>query len=194
MTIKKVCVYCASSSKISKEHYNAADSLGKEFALHGITVIYGGGSVGSMGALANAVIQNNGNIIGVIPKFMMELEWGNKNITEMIVVETISERKKKLIESVDAVVALPGGTGTLEELAEIISMKKLGLFSNPIIILNTNGFYSHFLLFIEQMISDNFIRPEHKNLFEVANSPEEIIEKIKNAPTWGPELAILAAF
>jgi len=194
MIIKKVCVYCASSSKVAKEHIKATEILGKEFALNGITTIYGGGSVGSMGALANAVIKNKGKIIGIIPKFMVELEWGNKNITELIVVNSIAERKMKFIEEVDAVVALPGGTGTLEELAEIISMKKLGLFSKPIIILNTNGFYKHFLLFIEQMISDSFIRPEHKQLFIVATSPEEIIEKIKSAPTWSTEPIKLAAY
>jgi hypothetical protein len=179
---------------VPKEHYAAAAFLGKEFALNGITTIYGGGSVGSMGALADAVIKNNGKIIGVIPKFMVELEWGNKNITELIVVETLAERKMKFIENVDAVVALPGGTGTLEELAEIISMKKLGLFSRPIIILNTNGFYNHFLLFIEQMISDYFIRPEHRQLFTVVDDPKDIIEKIKNAPVWGPGSVKLASY
>ena len=191
--VKKVCIYCSSSSKISKEHYDVAAFLGKEFALNGITTIYGGGSVGSMGALANAVISNKGKIIGIIPKFMVELEWGNKNITELVVVDSIAERKKKFIEDVDAVVALPGGTGTLEELSEVLSLKKLGLFTKPIIIINTNDFYNYLLMFLDKMIDDNFIRPEHKRLYSVIDDVSLVLNAIKTAPEWDHNAIKLAA-
>lgn len=191
--IKKVCVFCASSKQIAKDYLDAAFNVGRILASQNITIVYGGGYVGSMGELAKSVIENKGCIIGIIPKFMIEMEWGNPHITEMIVVETIAQRKKKLIENVDAVIALPGGTGTLEELSEIISLKKLCLFTKPIIILNTNGFYNHLLLFLEQMISENFIRPEHRQLFEVALNPEEIIEKIEKSPKWESSAINLAA-
>jgi len=184
MDIKKVCVFCASSTKVPKEYFDATALLGKTLAQNNIAVVYGGGSVGLMGALADAVLKEKGKIIGVIPKFMMELEWGNPDATQLIVTEDIPERKKKLIEGVDAVIALPGGTGTLEELSEVISMKKLGLFLKPIILLNTNNFFEHFIAFTDRMISDNFIHQEHKNVFTVAEKPESIIDVIKNSHPW----------
>ena len=191
--IKQVCVYCASSTKVSAEYLSAASEIGKILAKNKISVVYGGGSVGSMGALADAVIENNGKLIGVIPKFMMELEWGNPLVSEMKIVETMSERKQLFLENVDAVIALPGGTGTLEELAEVLSLKKLGLFTKPIIIVNTNQFYNNLLLFIEQMVVDNFIRADHKELFTVIDNPDEIINVILNAPKWEGKALNLAA-
>jgi uncharacterized protein (TIGR00730 family) len=192
MNIKKVCVYCASSTQISEKHINCASKLGEIFSKNNITTVYGGGSVGSMGALATSTLNNGGKIIGVIPQFMMELEWGNPHITQMIVVNTMAERKQKFIEEVDAVVALPGGTGTLEELCETLSLKKLGLFTKPVIIVNTDGFYNPFLDLIDRMIADSFIRPEHKKLYVVIDSPEEVIEAIQNSPVWN-EAAKFAA-
>jgi uncharacterized protein (TIGR00730 family) len=191
--LKRVCIFCASSSQVDEKYLEAARITGKIFANRGIKVIYGGGSIGLMGALANSVLENKGEIIGVIPKFMMQLEWGNTNITEMIIVENMADRKNKIIDNVDAVVAMPGGTGTLEELAETISLKKLGLFTKPIIILNTEGFYNHLLLFFDQMIRDNFIRIEHKQLFSVAKFPEEIIDLIDNSVVWNKSVINLAA-
>ena len=191
--IKQVCVYCASSTQINPEYLMAASSIGEILAGNNISVIYGGGSVGSMGALADAVIKNNGELIGVIPKFMMELEWGNPSVTEMKIVDSMAQRKQLFIENVDAVIALPGGTGTLEELAEVISLKKLGLFTKPIIIVNTRGFYDSLLQFIEQMVADNFIRAEHKDLYTVISDPENIINAIKNAPIWEGKAIKLAA-
>ena len=191
--IKQVCVYCASSTQINPEYLMVASSIGKILAGNNISVIYGGGSVGSMGALADAVIKNNGELIGVIPKFMMELEWGNPSVTEMKIVDSMAQRKQLFIENVDAVIALPGGTGTLEELAEVISLKKLGLFTKPIIIVNTRGFYDSLLQFIEQMVADNFIRAEHKELYTVISDPENIINAIKNAPIWEGKAIKLAA-
>jgi uncharacterized protein (TIGR00730 family) len=191
--INRVCVYCASSTKISKQFLESARTLGKIFAENEITTVYGGGSVGSMGALAEGVLQNGGKIIGVIPKFMMELEWGNPLITSMIVVNTMAERKLKFIENVDAVVALPGGTGTLEELAEIISLKKLGLFTKPIIILNTSGFYNALLTFFGMMANENFIRKEHLQLYNVVENPEDIISAINSTPLWSSSAIDFAA-
>lgn len=191
--INRVCVYCASSTKISKQFLESARTLGKIFADNKITTVYGGGSVGSMGALAEGVLQNGGKIIGVIPKFMMELEWGNPLITSMIVVNTMAERKLKFIENVDAVVALPGGTGTLEELAEIISLKKLGLFKKPIIILNTNGFYNALLTFFEIMANENFIRKEHLQIYKVVENPKDIIRAINSTPLWSSSAIDFAA-
>jgi hypothetical protein len=192
--LNRICVYCASSSRSNKKYLDAAYQLGQIFAQKGITTVYGGGSIGLMGALARGVLENNGKITGIIPKFMMELEWGNPNVTNMIVVNSMAERKKLLTDKVDAVVALPGGTGTLEELAETLSLKKLGLFMQPIVILNTNGFYDTLIAFLERMIADSFIRAEHRQLFSVANHPDEVIAAIASAPNWGNEALDLAAY
>jgi uncharacterized protein (TIGR00730 family) len=191
--LSKVCIFCASSSKVDEKYLEAARTTGKILANQGIKVVYGGGSIGLMGALASSVLENKGEIIGIIPKFMMQLEWGNTNITEMIIVESMAERKNKFIDNVDAVIAMPGGTGTLEELTETISLKKLGLFTKPIIILNIEGFYNHLLLFFDQMIRDNFIRTEHKQLFSVATFPDEIIDLIDKAIIWDKSAIKLAA-
>lgn len=185
--IKRVCVYAASSSKIDQQYVKDAYELGSILAKQGITTIYGGGSIGLMGALAHGVLENKGTLVGVIPKFMMELEWGNPNVDEMHVVETMSERKQKLLEDTDAVVALPGGTGTLEELSEVLSLKKLALFTKPIILLNSNNFYEHLIAFLNKMIEEQFIRNEHQDLYSVANIPSEVISLIKNAPKWTPD-------
>jgi len=191
--ITKVCVFCASSTQVAGEYLDAASEVGRLMAINGVTVLYGGGFVGSMGALSGSIILNKGQIIGIIPRFMMEMNWGNSKISELIVVETLAERKSKMIENIDAAIALPGGTGTFEELTEVISLKKLGLFTKPIIIINTNGFYDYFLKFYEQMILSNFIRPNHRNLFSVINKPEEIFESIKKAPAWDSSAIKIAA-
>jgi uncharacterized protein (TIGR00730 family) len=193
MEIKRVCVFCASSSQINHEFLDSAFKLGSILASQKIEVVYGGGSLGSMGALADGVLKNNGQLIGVIPEFMMKLEWGNPNVTQMYIVDTMAQRKEQMIKNVDAIVVLPGGTGTLEEMAEAISLKKLGLFLKPIVILNTNGFFNHFLLLIDKMIDENFVRPEHKNIFSVTSSPGEVLSVINSSPAWGEETIRLAA-
>jgi uncharacterized protein (TIGR00730 family) len=191
--LKNICVFCASSSQISEDYLKDAADLGKIFAKNKITVTYGGGSVGAMGAIADSVLESKGTIIGVIPRFMLELEWGNNNVTELIVVESMADRKKMMLKDVDAVVVLPGGTGTLEELAETMSLKKLGLFVKPIILLNTNNFFDPLLSFFDQMIKANFLHAEHRNIFSVALKPEDVIEKIKNSPKWDQKKIKLAA-
>ncbi|HPV57420.1 MAG TPA: TIGR00730 family Rossman fold protein, partial [Tenuifilaceae bacterium] len=137
----KVCVYCASSNKVDEKYFKATEILAKNLAKNGITSVYGGGSNGLMGCLADTALHEGGKVIGILPHFMDKVEWGHKNLTELILVKDMHERKRLLIEGVDAVVALPGGCGTLEELMEVITLKRLGKFTKPIIILNTDGFY-----------------------------------------------------
>jgi len=191
--IKKVCVYAASSTKVNPVFFDAARRLGKILAQHNIISIYGGGSVGLMGNLAEAVLENNGKIIGIIPEFMMEFEWGNRQVTELIVVQNMTERKKRLIDDVDAVIAMPDGTGTLEELAEVISMKKLGMFLKPIIILNINGFYDLLITFLEKMISENFMHACYRNAWSVIKQPEEVIDAIYKSAEWNMDMGRYSA-
>lgn len=175
-----VCIFAASSSRIDSEYGAVATTLGTLLAREGIDVVFGGGGIGLMGKLADAVLENGGKITGVIPAFMKEEGWGHNGLSNMIITPDMSERKKRMFSMSDAIVALPGGIGTLEELTEAITLKQLSLFDGPIIILNTLGYYDSLLKFIDQMISSNFMRFEHKGIWETANSPEEVITALNN--------------
>jgi uncharacterized protein (TIGR00730 family) len=180
----RVCVFAASSSRIDGEYARAASSLGMLLATAGIEVIYGGGGIGLMGSLADAVLEKGGVITGVIPAFMKDEGWGHPLITDMIVTRDMGERKKTMFEKCDAVVALPGGIGTLEELTEAITLKQLSLYKGPIIILNTCNFYDQFIKFLEQMISGSFLRLEHKGIWEIVDTPEEVLNSLRSYDGW----------
>jgi len=190
---RKICIYCASSNKVAPKHFEATDILATELVNHGITAVYGGGSAGLMGRLANTMLAQGGKVVGVLPRFMEKVEWGHKGLTELILVEDMHERKKLLINEVDAVVALPGGCGTLEELMEVITLKRLGKFTKPIIILNLDGFYTPLVELLDKMIEEKFMRPEHRSIWTVVNRPEEILPAIENAPEWSEDKINIAA-
>jgi uncharacterized protein (TIGR00730 family) len=179
-----VCVFASSSSRIDKKYEQAAAELGSLFARSKIKVIFGGGGIGLMGVLADAIIENGGSITGVIPSFMNDEGWGHPHIDEMIVTSDMGDRKKAMFARADAVVALPGGIGTLEELAEAITLKQLGLFKGPVVILNTLNFYKSFIDLLEQMISGNFLRAEHKGMWVIANTPKEVLTALSNDKGW----------
>ena len=180
----KVCVFAASSSRINSEYVAAASTLGYMLADAGMEVIYGGGGIGLMGKLADAVLEKGGRITGVIPEFMRVEGWGHALVTDMIVTHDMGERKKTMFEKGDAVVALPGGMGTVEELTEAITLKQLGLFKGPIIILNTLNYYKSFIEFLQHMISGHFMRMEHEGIWEIAATPGEVIEYLTNYDGW----------
>ena len=194
MIINKVCIFCASSPKIDKEYFQAAYKLGKILAANGTEINYGGGVVGLMGKLADAVMENGGKITGIIPVFMNEMQWAHRNITNLVVVKDMHERKKMMIRDTDAVIALPGGIGTLEELAEVITLKQLGQYIMPIILLNINGFYNDFILLLNRMTDEKFMHPIHQNIWQIVETPEEVIPAIMEAPVWSKELVRFAAF
>jgi uncharacterized protein (TIGR00730 family) len=179
-----VCVFASSSSRIDNKYVHAAAELGKLFAMSKMNVIYGGGGIGLMGVLADAIIENGGSITGVIPSFMNDEGWGHPHVNEMIVTKDMGDRKKNMFARADAVVALPGGIGTLEELTEAITLKQLGLFKGPVVILNTLDFYKSFIDFLEHMITGNFLRIEHKGIWVIANTPEEVLVALSNDKGW----------
>jgi uncharacterized protein (TIGR00730 family) len=179
-----VCVFASSSSRIDNKYMQAAAELGSLFARSKMNVIFGGGGIGLMGALADAVIENGGTITGVIPSFMNDEGWGHPNVNDMIVTSDMGDRKKNMFARADAVVALPGGVGTLEELTEAITLKQLGLFKGPVIILNTLNFYKSFIDFLEHMIAGNFLRREHKGMWVIANTPKEVLTALSNDKGW----------
>jgi uncharacterized protein (TIGR00730 family) len=137
-----------------------------------------------MGVLADAVIENGGSITGVIPSFMNDEGWGHPNVDDMIVTSDMGDRKKNMFARADAVVALPGGIGTLEELTEAITLKQLGLFKGPVIILNTLNFYKSFIDFLEHMVTGNFLRTEHKGIWKIAATPEEVLIALSDNKGW----------
>ena len=179
-----ICVFASSSSRIDNENAVVASNLGALLAQAGIDVVYGGGGIGLMGRLADAVLENGGKITGVIPGFMKEEGWDHRQVNDMIITSDMGERKKKMFELADAVVALPGGVGTLEELTEAMTLKQLGLFRGPIIILNTLSFYKSFIEFLEHMVSGNFLRYEHKGMWQIANTAEEVLVQLGKKDGW----------
>ena len=178
--MQNICVYCASSSKIDSKYVETAKKLGSLLADNKMQLVYGGGSVGLMGVLADSLLENRGNVIGIIPKFMVEAEWQHNGLTELILTESMHERKEKIASLSNAAVALPGGYGTLEELLEVITWKQLGIYKNPIIIVNVDGYYDHLLAQFRQAADELFIRPQHLEMWTVVNTAEEAIEAIKN--------------
>lgn len=180
----KICVYCASSTKINTAFFDATEVLAKELAEKQIDVVYGGGAVGLMGKLADTILQEGGNIQGIMPKFMDEVEWGHKEVSNFVYTESMHERKAKLIDGVDAVVALAGGSGTLEELLEAITLKRLGLFTKPIIILNTNGYYDPLKEMLERCVREHFMRKEHLEMWTFVDDPKDVIPTIEQAKEW----------
>lgn len=181
-----VVVYCASSSEIDKAYINAAERLGVLLAENNMTCITGAGKQGLMGALNDSVLKNGGKVKGIIPGFMVEAGWCHENLTETIITETIHERKAQMAHLSDAAIALPGGIGTLEELSEIITWKQLGLFKNPVVLLNTNNYYDPLLKFFESMIQQKFMNPDYSKLLQIASSPEDVINILNNNLNWNP--------
>jgi len=179
-----ICVFASSSSRIDNKYAIAASNLGLLLAKANMDVVYGGGGIGLMGKLADAVLENGGRITGVIPSFMKDEGWDHSEVKEMILTADMGERKKKMFAMADAIIALPGGVGTLEELTEAITLKQLGLFRGPIIILNTLNFYKSLIDFLEHMVSGNFLRYEHKGMWEIADTPEDAITLLIKKQDW----------
>jgi uncharacterized protein (TIGR00730 family) len=191
--IKSIAVYCASSNKVRASFVEAAETLGTIFASHGIRLIYGDGGIGLMAAVAKGVLDAGGEAVGVIPRFMVEQGWNNPRSTETIVTETMHERKALICDISDAMVALPGGIGTFEELLECLTWKQLGLHSNPVVILNTDGYYDRLLACIDLMVEEQMMRPIHKDMYVVVSTPEEVLPAILGGPQWDPSTRRLAA-
>lgn len=186
---KTICVYCASSTKVNQRYYDAAVELGELIAQKGMRLINGAGTMGLMRACADAVLNSGGEAVGVIPQFMVDRNWHYEDMTELIITKDIHERKRKLAKMADALIALPGGCGTFEELLEAITWKQLGIINKPIVILNTDGYYTPLIEMLEKAVREHFMREEHLRLWAVASTPEEALEQVENAPDWDADTA-----
>ena len=181
---KNICVYCASSDASDAVYRDVARRLGGILAERGYAVIYGGGATGSMGALADGVVASGGTITGVIPRFMMELEWAHKSLTELRVVEDMRIRKHMMLSESHGLVTLPGGSGTLEELFEALTLKRLGLYTNPIVLVNTRNYFGPLLAMLEHAVAERFMHPRHVAMWQIVAEPEEVPHALANAPEW----------
>lgn len=180
----KICVYCSSSAQVDKSYFLSTEKLAKIFVSQNIDVVYGGGAIGLMGTLADTILGNGGKIKGIMPKFMNEVEWAHKGVPEFEFTETMHERKAKFLEGVDGLVTLPGGSGTLEELLEAITLKRLGRFTKPIVILNTNGFYDPLQQMLEKIVGEKFMDQRHLKMWTFVDGPEQVIPAINNSVDW----------
>ena len=190
---KSICVYCASSNACDAVYHDVARRLGGILATHGYAVIYGGGAVGSMGALADGAVAHGGKITGVMPRFMMELEWGHRNLTELRVVEDMRIRKHTMLSESHGLVTLPGGPGTLEELFETLTLKRLGLYTHPIVLVNTRGYFDPLLALLQHAIAQRFMDRRHLAMWQVVAEPEEVPHALEHAPAWSAAARHFAA-
>lgn len=184
MTIQSLCVFCASSRQVHPEFLAAARRLGELCAEAGVRVIYGGGKVGLMGELAAGALSKGGEVIGVIPRFMVEIEWGNEAATELVVTEDMHERIQVMGERADAFAALPGGCGTFEELFQAMTAKRLELHAKPICIVDVRAYYEPLLRMLARTVDEGFMSERHRQLWCVAQGAEDTLSAIEAAPGW----------
>lgn len=188
-----VTVYASSSNALHEDYYQAARQVGEALGGAGIGVRYGGGGVGLMRAMADAATENGGHVHGVIPDFLNTVEHGHKALPSLDVVKTMAERKQKMLEGSNAVVALPGGSGTLEELFEVLTLKRLGQFLGPVVLINTRGYYDRVVQFLSWSIEEKFMSGDHLRMWSVIEDPSGLLDAFHAAPEWSPSARAFAA-
>ena len=191
--IASVCVYSASSTKIDPVYFDTAYELGTLLGQQHIRLINGAGNMGLMSAVSDAVLAAGGEVTGVIPRFMVEQGSHHTGLTRLVEVESMHERKKMMADLSDAVIALPGGCGTLEELLEIITWKQLGLYLNPVVILNVKGYFDPLLAMLQRAVEENFMRTQHGSIWHVAKTVREAVELVHTVPLWDVSIRKFAA-
>lgn len=188
MSKKSICVFCGSAAGARPEYASAARDLGRRIAERGYGMVYGGGSVGLMGEAADAALAAGGEVVGVIPDVIVELEVGHSGITELHIVRTMHERKALMAERADAFIALPGGFGTMDEFMEIATWAQLGIHSKPCVLVNVAGYYDELLRFLDTGVNEGFIRAGNRALVQVASSATEALEMVEHA--WAVQVEV----
>ncbi|MCW6531700.1 MULTISPECIES: TIGR00730 family Rossman fold protein [Sphingomonas] len=176
--MKRLAVYCGSATPADPVYLETARAVGRELATRGIGVVYGGGRLGLMGAVADAALAAGGEVIGVIPQALVDAEVAHRGLTELHVVPGMHERKKAFTDLADGFVTIPGGTGTMDELWEALSWAQLGYHSDPVGLLNTQGYYDDLVAFWEKMATVGFLRPQHRDLLIVAETLDVLIDRM----------------
>lgn len=173
--VRSVCVYCGSSHGVRPSFDEAATRLGQQLAAAGIRLVYGGGAVGLMGVVAQSVLDSGGHVTGIIPDFLDRAEVGKTDLTELIKTETMHDRKAIMAERSDGFVVLPGGLGTLDETFEILTWKQLQLHNKPIVLVNVEGYWDHFVHLVEHQVREGFVRERYLQFFRVVDTVEEVV-------------------
>ncbi len=181
---RSVCVYCASSRKCDPAYHAAAHRVGEILAADGRVVVYGGSRIGSMGALADGALARGGRVVGVLPRILADLEVSHDGLTELHIVEDMRARKHLMLSSSEAVVALPGGCGTFEELFEALTLKRLGVFLGPIVLVNTQNYFAPLLALLAAAVEERFMDEQHTAMWQVVADPEELLGALSSAPPW----------
>lgn len=182
--MKNICVFCGSSKGNDPVYVEKAKILAEQFVKNQTTLVYGGGSIGIMGVLADEIRHRKGYVIGVIPRFLYDLEVGHDGVNELIIVDSMHDRKQKMAEISDGFLALPGGFGTLEEIAEILTWVQLNLIRKPVGLLNIQGFFDPLLQQFDQMVKMGFLKKTNREILIVGNDPEKILQDLKSAPAF----------
>ncbi|MFK0086266.1 TIGR00730 family Rossman fold protein [Pseudomonas sp. NPDC090755] len=176
MPVRSVCVFCGASTGVNPAYREAAIALGQALAHRGLTLVYGGGAVGLMGIVADAAMAAGGEVIGIIPQALMDAEVGHTGLSRLEVVDGMHARKARMAELSDAFVALPGGLGTLEELFEVWTWGQLGYHAKPLGLLDVNGFYSKLGSFLDHVVEEGFVRPQHRAMLKLADAPDALLD------------------
>ena len=190
---RTICVYCASSGRCDPAYHAAARRLGELLAAAGHDIVYGGSRIGSMGALADGALARGGRVVGVMPQFLKDLELSHESLSELHIVEDMRARKHLMLSRSAAVVALPGGCGTFEELLEAITLKRLGIFLGPIVLVNTRKYFAPLLELLAGAVRERFMDERHLAMWQVVEEPEEVIAALATAPPWSAAARSFAA-
>ena len=185
--INRVAVFAASSRQLSREYVEAAAQVGEILANGGMSIVYGGGGTGLMGAMADAALENGAQVHGVVPEFLLQLECAHRGLTRMDIVADMRERKHRMLSGADALVTLPGGCGTYEELFEALTLKRLGQWVGPVVLVNTRGFYDRLIDFLEHSVRERFMAHEHAKMWTVVNEPADLPNALNLSPAWSSD-------
>lgn len=191
--IQRVTVYASSSEALADSYYEAAARLGRVLGKAGLDIVYGGGGVGLMRAMADTAMAEGAHVHGVIPGFLNTVEHGHQELASLEVVGDMRERKHRMIQGSDAVVSLPGGSGTFEEVFEALTLKRLGQFLGPIVLVNTNRYFDRFVDFLRHSVSERFMSELHLEMWSVVEDPEQVIGALCSAVKWTPDARKFAA-
>jgi uncharacterized protein (TIGR00730 family) len=191
--IKRVTVYASSSNALDPSYYDAAARLGSVLGSAGLDIVYGGGGVGLMRAMADQALAAGAHVHGVIPHFLNTVEHGHQNLSRLEVVADMRERKHRMIADSHAVISLPGGSGTFEELFEVLTLKRLGLFLGPVVLVNTNAYFDRFVDFLQHSVRERFMSEQHLGMWSVVSQPEQVIAALHLAPSWSSDARDFAA-
>jgi uncharacterized protein (TIGR00730 family) len=191
--VGRVTVYASSSNALAESYYDAARRLGSVLGAAGLDIVYGGGGVGLMRAMADNALAEGAHVHGVIPDFLNTVEHGHKNLSRLEVVQDMRERKHRMLVDSDAVISLPGGSGTFEEVFEVLTLKRLGQYLGPIVLVNTNCYFNHLERFLRHSVSERFMSELHLDMWSVVDEPEEVLDALSSAKSWGTEAFQFAA-